>query len=153
MKNETTIFQVLSNLNHSGTRYTKGQIFEGNLAEFGNLVTDGVLRVVNGAESIEEAKEIVAKEGETAVAESTTPEKEPENTWGPKPDEVPEVKDEVVHVVIVNLAGFFDNTVAWFIQPALYETAPFAVGKLHIIESLQLNAHVGKHCIRLGQTG
>ena len=109
MKNENIIFQVLSNLNHSGTRFEKGQFFEGNYSEFGNLVNDGVLRVVHGAESIEEAKEIVAKESETAGPETSTEEKEPENTWGPKPDEIEIPKEEVVNVNLEEYKGEMGN--------------------------------------------
>lgn len=86
------IFQVLSNLNHSGDLYKAGTFFEGELSEFGNLVKDGVLRVVEEAKTIAEAQEIVAKE-DAAKANQTASEESAPNTWGPKA-EAPEAPAE-----------------------------------------------------------
>ena len=37
------------------------------------------------------------------------------------------VENEVVHIVIVNLAGFLDDSIARSIQPGLDKTQPFAI--------------------------
>ena len=82
-----TIFQVLSNLNHNGHLYIKGAFFEAEESEFKALVTDGVLRVMEGANSMAHAVEIAADEVAQAakIAEESAL-AQPENTWGPKPE-------------------------------------------------------------------
>ncbi|MNF59031.1 hypothetical protein D3C84_406110 [compost metagenome] len=55
----------------------------------------------------------------------------------------PVVKDEVVNVIVVDLAGFLDDAVAGLVQPSLDKAQPLAIGKLHVIERLQLHAHIG----------
>ena len=65
-----TQLRVISNLNHNGTLYTPGQVFDGELGEFGGLVEAGVLEIV-GEES--------ATGEETPVEEASAP----ANTWGP----------------------------------------------------------------------
>ena len=88
MQPTKTIFLVKSNIKHDGTEYKKGSFFEAEYDAFQDLVNDGVLRVVAGASSVEEAEAIIAKEneetGEQAIKEK---EVQPENTWGPKADE------------------------------------------------------------------
>lgn len=88
-----TIFKTLSNLNHDGHLYKAGDLFEGELETFSQLVNDGVLVAVEGAESIAEAEEVLNKvaEEETEVEEKEVqaqdtwaPEKNDEDTWGPK---------------------------------------------------------------------
>lgn len=89
----TTIFLVKQNLKHNGTDYKVGQLVQDEFEATPNLVNDGVLRVIEGAESIQEAEAILAEEkekhGERASGEA---ELQPENTWGPRKDEQEEVK-------------------------------------------------------------
>lgn len=88
-----TIFHVQSNLKHDGTEYPTGSFIEGDAGTFNQLVNDGILVEVVGAETISEAKEIVEKDAEQKKEEAEIlAEKEPENTWGPKKAEesVPE---------------------------------------------------------------
>ena len=79
-----SIFQTISNLNFGGTLHNAGSFFEGELEQYEALVKDGVLRVIEGAESVEHAIKLAEEE----IASAPTPEevKAPENTWGPKPD-------------------------------------------------------------------
>lgn len=95
MQPTKTIFLVKSNIKHDGTEYKKGSFFEAEYDAFQDLVNDGVLRVVAGASSVEEAEAIIAKENEE-TGEQVAKEKEvqPENTWGPKTDEPEEKKDQ-----------------------------------------------------------
>ena len=55
------------------------------------------------------------------------------------------VKDKIIDVVIVNFAGFIDDTIAGLIQITINKALPFGVIKLDIIERLQLHAGVGEH--------
>lgn len=82
------ILEVKSNLNHSGVLYAPGDLFEATQGTFADLVRDGVLRVVPNAETIAEAEEIIALEKEKAGEQTAevAKEKEPEDTWAPKPD-------------------------------------------------------------------
>ncbi len=81
-----SIFLVNSNLNHDNEVHEKGSFFDGELSVFQSLVDAGVLSVVDGASSIEDAKEIVEKNIEKA-SEPEVKQPESQNTWGPKPDE------------------------------------------------------------------
>lgn len=85
----TKIIYVVSNLNHNGTQFAKGSFCEGDTDEFGTLFNDGVLEVVKGAKTIEQAQKIKADQA-SSEAEATVAAVEPENTWGPKKDPIPE---------------------------------------------------------------
>jgi len=83
-----SIFKVLSSLNHNGTIHEKGSILnvEVNAGQFDSLVADGVLELVDGARTEDEAKEIIASkvaENDTVVAPEAV---KPQDTWGPQPD-------------------------------------------------------------------
>ena len=79
------IYKVLSNLNHNGTSHAKGEYIDGEFAGSEALVLDGVLKLIEGATTIEEAKEIEAEASEQeAPAEE---EVAPQDTWGPTKDE------------------------------------------------------------------
>jgi hypothetical protein len=54
------------------------------------------------------------------------------------------IKDEVVNVVIVDLAGLFQDVFARPIEVGLDETRPFGFGKLDVVEGLELRADVGE---------
>lgn len=87
MKNENIIYLVLSNLNHEGNLYQKGALIDGDYSPvFINLVRDGIIKEVLGASTFKEAKKILETE-ETSTLEETTPEVEPENTWGGRKDD------------------------------------------------------------------
>ena len=59
------------------------------------------------------------------------------------------VKHKIMNIVIMNLAGLIDDTVAGFIQISFDKSAPLVVVKLHVIKILQLRAHVGQHGLRV----
>lgn len=91
----TKIFLVKQNLKHNGTDYKIGQLVQDEFEAMPNLVNDGVLRIIEGAENIGEAESILEKEKEEAGdQESAEVAQQPENTWGPKKDEPEEVKPE-----------------------------------------------------------
>lgn len=92
---QNVILYVLSNLKHNATQYTQGSFITGALSEFEALVKDGVLRVVEGATSEEEAAKIIADETE-AAKEKGAAVVSPKNTWGPtdKPADVAETTTE-----------------------------------------------------------
>lgn len=77
-------FQVISNVNHNGTLIEKGRFIEGELSEFAHLVAMGVMKVIEGATSVESAMEMAVPSGEKAAASDAAPAKP--NTWQPKPD-------------------------------------------------------------------
>ena len=52
------------------------------------------------------------------------------------------VKNEIVDVVIVDLAGLFHDVVARAIQVGFHEARPFGVGELDVVQCLQLDAHI-----------
>ena len=63
------------------------------------------------------------------------------------------VKDKVVNIVIVDFAGFIQNGVTRLIQISLHKTPPLTLGKLHVIQRLQLLTHIGQHGLRVIQAG
>jgi len=85
----TTYFKVNSNVKHNGTQYNAGDVVQGELPAFQGLVNDGLFAVVQ-AESLEQAKDLSSQETGTI---ETAPEKEPVNTWGPKPDEEEKIEE------------------------------------------------------------
>ena len=62
--------------------------------------------------------------------------------------DAPIVKHKVVDVVVVHLAGLLHHTVAGLVQPALYKALPLHVGERHVVERLQLHAHIGQQSLR-----
>lgn len=83
------IYLVLSNLKHDGEAFTAGSLFEGAEASFAALVQAGVLRVIEGADSLEAAAEIVKKEVASGVAKAAAvAATKPKDTWAAsKPEE------------------------------------------------------------------
>ena len=80
------IFLVLRNLKHNGEELAKGSLFEGTLEGFQQLVDMGVLRVVEGAETLEQAAEIVKGEVDAAVQKAeATAAVAPKDVWAPQP--------------------------------------------------------------------
>ena len=55
------------------------------------------------------------------------------------------IEDEIVDVVIVDLAGLVDDTVAWIVQIGADKALPFLIGKVDAVEVLQPHAHIGQH--------
>lgn len=91
--NNTPIFlEVLSNLNHDGTLYEKGEVVGADsIPPYVSLVADGVLRIVEGATSKEDAELIAEEERQIAKdadAGTSAPVEGPD-TWGPTEPEVP----------------------------------------------------------------
>lgn len=85
----STIFKVLSNLNHSGDLHKAGDFIEGELSEFQGLVNDKVLAIVEGAKSLNDAPKVAAaSEAKAAAAAPQAPKQK--DTWGPQPDPTPE---------------------------------------------------------------
>lgn len=92
-----SIFHVLSNLKHNGQVFEKGTLFAGEENQHQDLVKIGVLAVIDGAETVEEAKEIIGVNAEQAKApEAEAPKTTPQDTWGAQPDTVPEAPKEPV---------------------------------------------------------
>lgn len=84
-------FLALSNLKHNSDTYVKGTVFEGPFEQLESLVIDGVLRVVEGAETYEQALEIVTKEAEAQLEAAKAPAPAAADTWAPqKPAETTE---------------------------------------------------------------
>ncbi len=67
--------------------------------------------------------------------------------------DAPVVKNKIVDVVVVNFPGFLNDAVAGFIQPGFHKAQPFAVSKLHVIECLQLHAHISYQGFWIVQSG
>ena len=58
------------------------------------------------------------------------------------------VKNKIINVVIVNLAGLVYQGIPRSIQVFLYEPQPFLIGKLHIVKSLNMHTGIGQQCLR-----
>lgn len=96
-----TIFKVNSNLRRNGSDFKTGSIIEENIEDEGIkiLVTDGVLEVIEGADSIAKGAEITEAEAQAkaqAEADAEGVVEKPKNTWEAKKDEeeTEEVKEE-----------------------------------------------------------
>ena len=48
--------------------------------------------------------------------------------------DAPIVKNKVVNVIVVNLAGFLDDAVAGFVQKRFHKAKPLAISQLHAIQ-------------------
>ena len=93
-----TIFLVKSNLKIDGDNFLAGSFIEGDTGRFSTLISDKVIEEVTGAETMEEAKEIVAKrDAEVAAEAEIAEEAKPQNTWGPtkKEEETPDTTAEI----------------------------------------------------------
>jgi len=92
----TTFFEVKGNVKFNGVEYKKDTIVSGEVSEFQSLVNDGLFFVLEDAETLEQAQEIVESSKKTIEDEEI--EVPPENTWGPKPDkeeeETPSTEEE-----------------------------------------------------------
>lgn len=73
------IFKTLSNLRTGSEMHETGTFFEGKIEEMGKLVEDGVLEVVKGATTVQEA--MSQTEDKPEVVDETPA---PQNTWGPQ---------------------------------------------------------------------
>lgn len=83
-------YQVLSQLKFGDTVHKVGAFIEGAEHEYGPLVKDKVLRMIEGAKSAAHAAEIVAQEvADSAQKEQETAAKAPQDTWGPQSDNKP----------------------------------------------------------------
>lgn len=83
------ILQVLSNLKHNGDTLRAGSFIEAELGEFGSLISDGVLKVIEGANTPEEAAEIVSQEQASRIEAGEAEEKvAPQDTWAPTKEPV-----------------------------------------------------------------
>jgi hypothetical protein len=90
-------FLVLSNLKHNGELYEAGSVIEGDLEAFGEFITAGVLRVVEGAESLEQAAELATKQVADALEKAKAAEAaKPKDTWAPSEPEAPAADGETV---------------------------------------------------------
>lgn len=88
------IFLVLSNLKHDGEVLEKGSVFQGAIETFQSLVDAGVVKVVEGAETLEQAAEMVKKEvDEVAAKAQAAVAAAPKDTWAPSAEK-PVVADE-----------------------------------------------------------
>lgn len=82
------ILQVLSDLKHNGTLHKAGTFLEAEAGQFEDLVKQGILKVIEGAENVEEAAKIVLADAQKTAAVAAEASKEAENTWGPKADPI-----------------------------------------------------------------
>lgn len=87
-------FLVLSNLKHDGGLFEKGSILEAAEGAFEGLVKSGILRLVEGAKSIEHAAELAAAEVTAAAAKAGAVAK-PKDTWAASPEKPVAVAAEV----------------------------------------------------------
>lgn len=87
-----SIILVVSNLKHDGTDYKKGQFIDSEPSVFQGLINEGVLRVIDGAETVKEAEEILAEEVAAAGDEEVAA--APKDTWGAVPDAPEEVEEK-----------------------------------------------------------
>jgi len=56
--------------------------------------------------------------------------------------DMPIVKNEIVDVLISDLAGLFQNVVARAIKIGFHEAQPLGSGEQDVVERLQLDAHI-----------
>lgn len=89
-----SIIKIESNLRHNGTDHVKGDFMEADASSFEQLISEGVLSVVEGANTIEEARAMTEEAMASAVA--TEEAQQPENTWEAKKDEAPVVENTEV---------------------------------------------------------
>lgn len=84
-------FQVRTKLQHNGEEYPVGRIFSGEQGEFSQLVADGVLRVIEGANTAAEAAAMADIMDKKAAADAEAgQEVQPKNTWEAQPDRKPD---------------------------------------------------------------
>lgn len=91
------IFLALSNIKFNSEAIKAGDVFEGDTETFEGLVKDGVVRIVEGAENLEQAADIVRKEvAEKSAAAATAVANAPKDTWAPSPEKPAETTTETV---------------------------------------------------------
>ena len=59
------------------------------------------------------------------------------------------IKNKIMNIIIVNLAGFVDHRIVGIIQIGFDKAKPFGVKESHIVKRLKLNTNVGKQCFRI----
>jgi hypothetical protein len=86
--NETQIFQVISDLNLGGDLKKAGDFLEIEIDKVADLVDMGVLKVIEGANNVDEAVQKVKEEADAKIQEAEiAAEAAPKNTWeATKPD-------------------------------------------------------------------
>lgn len=81
------IYLALSNIKFDNEAIKGGDVFEGAAETFDGLVKDGIVRVVEGAESLEQAAEIVRSEvSQKSSAAAAAVANAPKDTWAPSPE-------------------------------------------------------------------
>jgi hypothetical protein len=80
------ILLVLKNLRHDGEDLAVGSLFEAPLEGFQGLVDMGVLRVVEGAKTLEEAEQIVKSQVATNASKATPAAAAPEDKFKAAPN-------------------------------------------------------------------
>lgn len=94
MEAETKIIQVLSDLKLNGVLVKAGDFFESEISAFADLIDQGVLRVIHGAQTVDEAVQKVKEEADAAIVSAEEQEAAAEqNTWGAKKDPVEPAPD------------------------------------------------------------
>ena len=78
------IYQVVDQVKHNGTLIEAGKVFEGDTAEFTQLVQVGTLRILDGIKTVKEGVTYLAREEQAKTEGNSAP--EGTNTWGPAPD-------------------------------------------------------------------
>lgn len=88
---ETKILQVMSDLKLNDVIHKTGDFIEAGVDELADLVDIGVLKVIDGAKSIDEAAQKVKEEADAKIeAEEQKADDVNENTWGAKKDVIPD---------------------------------------------------------------
>ena len=65
--------------------------------------------------------------------------------------DAPVVKNEVINVVIVDLAGLIDNAVAGPVQICVIKSLPFIIRERDNVQRFHLHPHIGQHGVGRGQ--
>lgn len=81
--------EVLSNLKHNGDNLVKGTVIEAEATQFGALFQEGVLRVIEGAESLAGAIAIAANDAKVKLelAQAALEQEAQDDTWAAKKEE------------------------------------------------------------------
>ncbi len=95
--NNTIIYKILGNLKHDGIEFKAGSFTSAELPA--NLIDEGVIKVIEGATTEDEAAEIDAEEIREALENAPAEEVAPPNTWEAKKDEEEQLDKDIDDLV------------------------------------------------------
>ena len=61
------------------------------------------------------------------------------------------VEDEIMNIIIMNLAGLFNNAIAGLVHPGFHKATPFSLQELYIVKVLQLFPDISEHSLGVVQ--